>query len=56
MFGIWGLVGGILLFLFGIFAIFFYPSSSFHQERELAAGGIFLGFVAVLIAAALIFW
>jgi len=56
MFGYYGLGFGILLLLFGIFCVFFYPSSQMHQEKELAVGGIFMGVVSLLIGAALIFW
>ena len=55
MFGIWGLITGVLLFLFGIFSIFFFPSSMYHQEGDLAVGGIVLGLIALGIGAVLIF-
>jgi hypothetical protein len=55
MFGLWGLFFGILLFLFGVFSVFFFPSSYYHQEADLAKGGIFLGIVALLLGAVLIF-
>ena len=56
MFGLWGLGIGILLILFGIFAVFFFPSSEKHQEEALAIGGVFLGVVALIAGAILIFW
>ncbi len=56
MFGLWGLAAGILLLVFGVFAVFFFPSSSTHQEEALTKGGVFMGVVALLIGAVLIFW
>jgi hypothetical protein len=56
MFGLWGLGAGILLLLFGVFAVFFFPSSGWHQETELSVGGIVLGVIALLIGGILIFW
>ncbi len=43
------------MLLFGVFAIFFFPSSQAHQEKDLTLGGIFLGIVSLLIGAALAF-
>jgi hypothetical protein len=56
MFGIWGLGFGIVLMAFGVFAVFFFPMSSTHQEEELATGGVVMGVIALLIGAVLIFW
>jgi hypothetical protein len=56
MFGLWGLVIGILSLLFGIFAIFFFPSSYWHQEENLTIGGIFLGVIALIVGGILVFW
>jgi uncharacterized membrane protein len=55
MFGLWGLGGGILLFLFGIFCVFFFPSSSSHQEESLAIGGVVIGLISLVVGAVLIF-
>ena len=55
MFGLWGLGIGILLLLFGIFSVFFYPSSEKHQETDLAIGGVILGVIALIIGSVLIF-
>jgi len=55
MFGLWGLVFGVLLLAFGVFAVFFFPSSSTHQESELAIGGVIMGVISLLIGAALVF-
>jgi len=55
MFGLLGLVIGALLLIFGVFAVFFFPSSYYHQEEELTVGGVFLGIVSLLIGAALAF-
>ncbi len=55
MFGLWGLVIGVLLLLFGIFCVFFFPSSEKHQEQELAIGGVFIGVVSLIIGAVLVF-
>ena len=56
MFGLWGIGGGILLLLFGVFCIFFFPESEIHQERGLTIGGIFIGIVSLVIGAMLVFW
>jgi hypothetical protein len=56
MFGLWGLGGGILLLLFGIFCVFFFPSSYYRQDEELSIGGIVIGLISLLVGAALIFW
>ena len=56
MFGLWGLGIGIVLLIFGVFAVFFFPSSHTHQEETLAIGGVFLGVVALIAGAILIFW
>ena len=55
MFGIWGIVVGILSLLVGIFLVFFFPSSFKTQETELAIGGIFLGVIALIVGGVLIF-
>ena len=55
MFGLWGIVIGALLLLFGIFAVFFFPSSQTHQEETLAIGGVVMGVIALIIGAVLIF-
>jgi hypothetical protein len=56
MFGLWGIGGGILLLLFGIFCIFFFPESSTHQEQNITIGGIFIGIVSLVVGAMLVFW
>ena len=56
MFGLWGLGGGILLLLFGVFCIFFFPSSQTHQESSLAVGGIIIGIISLIFGAVLVFW
>lgn len=56
MFGLFGIVGGVLLLLFGIFCVFFFPESSIHQESNLAVGGIMIGIVSLIAGAMLVFW
>ncbi len=56
MFGIGGVIGGILLMLFGVFCVFFFPSSTTHQEQSLAVGGIVIGVISLIIGAMLVFW
>ena len=56
MFGLWGLGIGILLLLFGVFCVFFYPSSEKHQETDLAIGGVIIGVISLIIGAVLIFF
>ena len=55
MFGLWGTVGGVLLLLFGIFCVFFFPSSERHQEASLAVGGVVIGLVSLVLGAVLVF-
>ena len=55
MFGLWGIGFGILLLLFGVFAVFFFPSSQTHQQEELATGGVIMGIISLIIGAVLIF-
>ena len=56
MFGIGGIIVGILLMLFGVFCVFFFPSSYYHQEESLTIGGIVIGVLSLIIGAMLIFW
>lgn len=56
MFGIGGLIGGVLLLLFGLFCVFFFPSSQTHQETELAIGGVVIGVISLIVGAILVFW
>ena len=56
MFGLGGFLIGILLLLFGVFCIFFFPSSQTHQEGSLTIGGIFIGVVSLIIGGILVFW
>ncbi|MCD6496527.1 MAG: hypothetical protein J7K54_04620 [Candidatus Aenigmarchaeota archaeon] len=56
MFGLWGLAIGILLMAFGVFAVFFFPNSSTHQEESLTIGGVVLGIIALVIGGMLLFW
>jgi uncharacterized membrane protein len=56
MFGLWGLGFGVLLLLFGVFCVFFFPSSEKHQEQEIATGGVIIGVIALILGAALVFF
>jgi hypothetical protein len=56
MFGLLGIAGGILLMLFGIFCVFFFPESSTHQQQSLSIGGVIIGVVSLLVGAMLVFW
>ena len=48
MFGVIGLLGGILLIFLGGFLVFFFPSEGRHQQQSLSMGGIIIGFIFLL--------
>ncbi|MEM5798304.1 MAG: hypothetical protein QXP39_01020 [Candidatus Aenigmatarchaeota archaeon] len=54
MFGLAGLIIGILLIIFGLYMIFFFPSTIEHQA-EFSWRGVLLGVIALVIGALLIF-
>jgi len=55
MFGLAGIIVGILLLLFAAFMIFFFPMSREHQPDPYGFNGVLLGFIAGIIGVALIF-
>ena len=56
MFGVLGLIVGILLGAFGLFMVFFFPSVSEHQSNEFAISGIVIGIISLVISFLLIFF
>ena len=55
LFGLAGLVIGILLLLFGAFMVIGFPAAEEHQPQSFSWAGIVMGFIALLIGAVLVF-
>ena len=57
MFGLAGIIAGILLLLFAAFMVFFFPMSTVESSGQQTQGwnGVLLGFIAGIIGIALIF-
>ncbi|UCD07198.1 MAG: hypothetical protein JSW41_05230 [Candidatus Aenigmatarchaeota archaeon] len=55
MFGIGGLILGIILILIGLFLTFFFPGTQEHQPPPFGAVGIFLGLILIIIGGILVF-
>ena len=55
MFGLGGMVAGILLILVGGALIFFFPSAVKYQPQDMGILVIIVGFVMVIIGAIFIF-
>jgi len=55
MFGLSGIVVGILLFLIGIFLFFFFPGNESHQPGNFSIMGIIIGFILLVAGGILIF-
>lgn len=55
MFGMAGLVIGILLLLFGAFMIFGFPAAEEHQPPSFSWAAIVIGFIVAIIGAVLVF-
>ncbi|MBI4181673.1 MAG: hypothetical protein HY520_01770 [Candidatus Aenigmarchaeota archaeon] len=55
MFGLSGLLAGILLLLAGIFLVFFFPGVTEHQPEADAYTGIVLGIIFLIAGAVLVF-
>jgi hypothetical protein len=55
MFGIIGILVGLLLILIGGFLVFFFPSTAEHQPHPFDITGVVLGFILLIIGGALIF-
>ena len=55
MFGLGGIVAGIVLILIGGAMVFFIPSSTTYQRGEMTAMGVVIGFVLIILGAILIF-
>ncbi len=55
MFGIGGLVLGIILILIGLFLAFFFPAPQEHQPPPFGLVGVLLGFILLIIGGILVF-
>ncbi len=55
MFGLWGLIGGIVLIILGGVMIFVFPSTGEYQTDDFATVGIVIGFVLAISGALLMF-
>ncbi len=56
MFGIWGIVLGIILGAFGLFMVFFFPHETMHQTEEFGVSGIVIGIISLVASSFLIFF
>ncbi len=55
LFGLAGLVVGILLLAFGAFMVIGFPSAEEHQPYDFSVAGIVIGFIALAAGAVLVF-
>jgi hypothetical protein len=55
MFGIIGILGGLLLVIIGGFLVFFFPNTFEHQAPPFDTVGVVLGFILLIIGGVLIF-
>lgn len=55
MFGLLGIIIGILLLLVGMFLVFFFPTTTEHQPQTMSYAGIFLGIVCLVGGFVLVF-
>ena len=56
MFGLLGAIIGILLLLWAVFMLFFFPAITEHQTEHFGKNGIIFGFFLVLVGALLVFF
>ncbi len=55
MFGLIGIVVGILMFIIGLFLFFFFPANADHQPENMSLMGVIIGFLLLAVGAILIF-
>jgi hypothetical protein len=55
MFGIGGLILGIILILVGLFMAFLFPGVAIHQTESFGRSGIVMGFILLIIGGILVF-
>ncbi len=55
MFGIAGLIGGIILIIIGGVLVFFMPASQTYQPKEMATMAVVGGFVMIILGAIMVF-
>jgi hypothetical protein len=56
MFGLLGIIFGIILFLVGGFLVIFFPSTEEHQGDTFSIVGILLGFIFLIAGFFLVFF
>jgi hypothetical protein len=55
MFGILGIIIGILLIMLGGFLVLFFPMAPEHQAGQFTKVGVILGFIFLIIGGVLVF-
>jgi hypothetical protein len=55
MFGLIGLIAGIILILISVFLIFFFPSTAELQSYSFGKNGVLFGFLLLFIGIVLLF-
>jgi hypothetical protein len=55
MFGIAGLLLGIVFVLVGLFMAFFFPTATIHQTEGFGLAGVIIGFIVLILGGILVF-
>ena len=55
MFGLAGLIVGIILIVIGGALVFFFPSASTYQPQEFGIVAVVVGFVMIILGAIMVF-
>ena len=55
MFGLGGIIAGIVLVIIGGAMVFFIPSATTYQRGEMTTMGVVIGFVLIILGAIIIF-
>ncbi len=55
MFGMKGIIGGIVLIIIGIFFVFIFPGASSYQPEKFSIVAILLGLILIITGVILIF-
>ena len=56
MFGLGGLIVGVLLLLWGVYMLFFFPAFVEHQSAQFSRNGIIFGLIVLFIGILLVFF
>ena len=56
MFGLGGWIAGVLVLLWGIFMVFFFPAFSEHQGELFGRNGVIFGFFLLFVGILLVFF